>query len=320
MTLARSLLIAGLIVFPLGAGAATMQNNSDSINLDPLTQQSSGGSEGGGSESSDSGNTNTSNPTPPATPPPTPEPTGAGEVVVTVGGGPGGEDGSVSGSGSEDANANGGDIVESLQESGAISNPSTSLGVPNSGGQSSEGVFISGGRTREVLSSAGISKITIRGWDPLTKRFITVEDGKVPPGGSPLARTNAEVGLVAASAAMDDFHLGQILIDGHTVDLEYRTSGRILLFIPKTFTMYVHVDASAATPETRVSLKYPWYRWFMWLTVPQKEIRRVLEEAIINVGSSESDQDQGARLFVAVSSALKALHTEYERGIKLILI
>ncbi len=318
MRLLLALLLGVAFMTPHGIAFAVMQNNSDAINLAPLSQD---GDSGAGEEDDD---TSPDAPAEPEVGAPTSgeSPNVGGEVVVIIGAPPATGEGTSSSSSDENSGGptsgvEAGTVTETLAESGAVTvgapAPGSSVG---SGSQSSAGVFISGARAREVLNAKGVSKITIRGWDPVTKRFITVEDGKMPTGGE-LARSREEVGIVAASASLDDGRLGTMLIDTNQVSIDYTTSGRILYVIPKTFVLHVVVSAPPGSTPT-ITITYPWYKWFTWLTVPEAELRASLSESVNSV-SGEEGSDRDSRLFVAVAGSLKALHTQYERGIRLIL-
>ena len=138
---------------------------------------------------------------------------------------------------------------------------------------------------------------------------------------SPAALTNGLI--LAASAALDDGHLGAVTMDGTDITIQYKSSGRLLYVVPITFPIGISVHAAASTTAERVLLTYPWYKWFVWLTVPEDELIIAIDTAIATAQSqitaTTSLKDTQGRLFIGISNALKHAHEEYEQGIRIVL-
>ncbi len=206
------------------------------------------------------------------------------------------------GSGSE-----AGFLTSLLEESGAIS-------ISSGGSSGSGGVSIFGDAVRGFFAGEGIEEIRFQTWDPVSETFV--------PGVEPTQVTSLserETSLIAAAAVLEDSRIESVDISGPRITMQYRTSGRIAALIPISFILGIVVDGAA--PEgLRTDFSYPWYRWFMWLTVPRAELRGSIELAIQNALTVSVDaKDAEARVFTATVRALKEVHRRYEGGIRIVL-
>jgi len=298
----------------------TMENDSNSIDLPtfippPGGFSSGGSSSGGGGGSSVAPSAGGGGILPPTGGNGSPIGSlisGAGDVSVTLG-----STGASSGDDSDTASS----VVDVLTNSGAFG---TSGNQSNDGFAygDDDGYFFSADGIRNTLREQGISELIVRGWDPITKKFITIGANATtsPRTGGSIAQNKTDFGILAASVSLDDTRLGDVEVNGARMTVHYRTSGRILALIPITFTVRVDTNTALVSKAERVQLTYPWYKWLMWLTIPPIELRDAIDAAITESQKVAVDQkDAEARAFLAVISTLKAKHAEYEVGIRIIL-
>lgn len=207
-----------------------------------------------------------------------------GETTVGVGG--------ESGGGSDAEN-----LYNSILESGGFSGGSgaQSVGGSNSG---NSGIFINGEVSRSALRQLGIQKLSIR--------------GLAGSSGTKKARalTSEEMGIVAASKVLDDENIESAYIALDTLEISYRSLGRLFGVIPLPFTLKITIEPESLVQSERVRLKYPWYKFFLRTYVSQSDLRAEIDNAIAaarsSVTSGEFASDAQAALFVAVSEILKA--------------
>jgi len=298
-----------------------MENDSNSIDLPTFIPPPGGSSSGGGGSSSSGGAAGSSGAGGGTVVAPSVggngSPlgsliSGAGDVSVTLGG-----NGATSGDDSETAHA----VVDVLVDSGVFGSSGSQSDDGFAYGDD-EGYFFSADGIRSALREKGVSELIVRGWDPITKKFITIGANATatPRTGGSVAQNKTDFGILAASVSLDDTRLGDVELNGTRMTMHYRTSGRILAVIPITFAVRVDTNSALVSKTERVQLTYPWYRWLMWLTIPPIELRDAIDAAMTDAQKVAVDQkDAEARIFLATVSTLKEKHAEYEVGIRIIL-
>lgn len=289
----------------------TMENDSNSIDLPGYIPPPPGGGGGGTGYSEGDGTDVYGVPTTtPADASNIPSPTGDASLTL-------GTNGVSSGSDADAAKT----LADALTNAGAFT--STSNQSSNYADDGSSGYFFSGSAIRSVLGSNGITQLIIRGWDPVTKKYVTVGTEvatSTPLKGQSLAQNRTDMAALAATVSMNDTRVGDVSINGTRMSLSYKTSGRILALIPITFTIRVDVNAALVNKLERVTIHYPWYRFLLWLTIPEVDLRDAIDQAVLDSQKEAVDvHDAEARLFLGVTNALRAKHAEYEGGIRIIL-
>jgi hypothetical protein len=316
----RALALFTLVIF-LSTGVTHAQsiivNDSNSIDLEgtilPSSGESSGSDSGGGLDTSggaggstdgdfSSGSTIES-------------------VTVVFGSGsspsgnsaPQGTSGASASPGSSGANGNssgqGGDSVAASDILGTlIGNQAVSIsggggsGLPDQGGGT---VLIHASLVRAALHARGIGAFLIPGFD--TSKGIS-------PFGRFLAlKTNEDFALVAASTALKDGRIEDITLAAGTLHISYRARGNLFAFIPVTYRIVIEAKPDPA-PGT-VTVKFPWYKFFLRTYVSKKDIEADVGSTISSVSTEGGTLDERARLLNDVSAKLSARFDTVEGSI-----
>lgn len=228
---------------------------------------------------------------------------GSGGSSGTSGGGGGGS-GSGSGGGSGGGTGGTGDegeslatleeLLQALIDAGAI----LGLNISGSGGTFDSGtlgtiggsagiVSISGDAVREAFQEGGELADILRFWRPQ----------KNAPGSA------AERGLIAASTALRDANVESVSLADAKFEIVYRSRGYLLIVIPWSFPVTVEIEPEASSPETRVKITLPWYRFFVRKFFTTTALSRELNDVVVS--STPSEGDVVSSVFQAVSEYLK---------------
>ncbi len=211
-------------------------------------------------------------------------------------------------------------LVTALTSSGAVSIERVSGSGSATLGYGDYVTHITADGVRNVLGAFGISSIDVETWIDAEQTHRSVTAHATLPPNQPISYSPQDLAVIASSLSLGDAHFVDADVSGTHLTLHYKTSGRVLGFIPIILPITIEVQASAIAAAERVILTYPWYRTFTWLTVPESSVRTAIDKKLLEaIQSSVGGADREARLFVAVMSALSDLHAEYEKGIKLVL-
>lgn len=193
----------------------------------------------------------------------------------------------------EDAeDANEVSVVEALIQAGALSgvNGSGGEGSSNETSAASFSVRIIGEKVRQALYADIDLREILTYW----------RKGKGKASGS-------ELGLIAASTALRDSNVQEVAFTASSYEIVYRSRGYLLAIIPWSFPVRVMVIPSAPTIDERVSVKLPWYRFFVrkFFTVNglQKDIDQLLTKTKNEI--TDSDIDETMLLFEATAEFLR---------------
>jgi hypothetical protein len=274
-------LFALIFLFPQVSLAADYSNDSNSININYTGSEPdvlSGGSSGGGDGSGSTGGAGE---------------TGGGgggggatggngaplpdtQVTVTVNA-TGGGDGS-----SEDGSAtSGSDILSTL-----LGNQAVFFGSGGGAGGGGD-VSLSAEDVRKALAARGVSKLTLSRF--LSERF----------------RTKGDFALAAASSILDNPSLEKVVLSARDLSLTYKATGRLLGVFPLAYPIRLEVHPYEKTPEARIGVKFPWYRFFLQTYVTKKQLQTELDAALSAALADTEETDQAARALLAISTAIQ---------------
>lgn len=218
---------------------------------------------------------------------------GSSDIIIFSNSSPG------SGSGSS-GTAGGGDDTESLLDvllgSGGLSGSSggASTGSGLSGGisvlEGSGGVYIDGAKVRAALQGKGILRVTLRAF-----------------GAGSSALSNADLGLIGASTMLKNPSLESAFISLTRFDITYRSQGYLLAFIPVSFPIKISVNPSGASLAERVTVKFPWYSFFLRKFVSKAGLARDTDAILMKDDDPANDRSQlQAKIFTDVSIMLQS--------------
>lgn len=184
-------------------------------------------------------------------------------------------------------------LISILSESGALlGGMSGGAGVSSSGGAAGSGavsVRIIGSKVREAFQNNFDLKELLQYW----KR------GKGAPGAN-------EYGLIAASTAIRDSNVQEVSFTASKFEIVYRSRGYLLAVIPWSFPVRVGVVPEATALNDRVTIKLPWYSFFVrkFFTINglKGDIDEVVEKTKLD---AQGASDGTALVFEAVATFLK---------------
>lgn len=227
-------------------------------------------------------------------------------IPVTVVTGNGGSTGAQTGQGgtTSDETESGGsitgeDVLSALFGSqGAIFGPNgDALGGSSGGGWGT--ISISAKKAREALSARNVRSISIA--DILNSRFFSREDFT----------------LVAASKVLENKTIEEIILTLDTLSLTYRSEGRLFAVFPLSYPITLVVNPNLDTPQKRVEVKFPWYRFFLQTFVSRSELQAQINAAINQaIAESETSADLKTKVLIAVSLAIESRFDTVEGTLK----
>jgi type VI protein secretion system component Hcp len=161
-------------------------------------------------------------------------------------------------------------------------------------------IVVVGSKVREVLRAQGVTKVTVRGWDPEKKEEISESD----------VRNEADLGIMLVAAAQADKNIEEVSLNFEEIKVKYSSQGKLFGFIPVDYLINVTADRNEEIDNSaygRVKVKFPWYRVFMKTGISRSELESELtEELDTDAGGSEVVVE--ARAFNTISNTLKARH------------
>ena len=163
-------------------------------------------------------------------------------------------------------------------------------------------IVISASKLRQALAEKGILSIIVLGWDFDDTQYVDdsayyAEQGSI---------TTSDVAVIAAAAVFRDQNIEEITLSGTSLTITYRTKGWLFGFIPIHFTVHLAINAAGRTDAERVSVTFPWYRFFTWLTLSPVGLARDLNAAIVgNQAAGLDPAESQARLFTHVTAILR---------------
>lgn len=285
----RTILFIALLMLPAGYASAVFYNNTETIEIgdgelpepSPDSTTDSGTVNPGSSGGSSTGSS------------------GAGSASGGSAGGGGG--GSVGGSANENGtegganfDENGSAVIEALIAGGALSGVASgaSGGADSGAGVSASGLRIRvvGSRVREALSG-NLDLI----------EFLTYwRKGKGKAA-------DAELGLIAASTALRDSNMQEVLFTASSFEIVYRSRGYLLGVLPWSFPVRLTIVPDAPVIEERVRVKLPWYRFFVRKFFTVGGLQRDIDELLASTkaGNIDGDLDSTVLLFEATADFLR---------------
>ncbi len=116
-----------------------------------------------------------------------------------------------------------------------------------------------------------------------------------------------DVGLVGASAILEDINIDAITFGATKFEMVYRARGYLIGFIPKTFPVRIAVDPQTTVATDRVVLTLPWYRFLLRKLFTSSVLAREIDAVVVADERLPGDTlaDVQARLFEEISSTLK---------------
>lgn len=116
-----------------------------------------------------------------------------------------------------------------------------------------------------------------------------------------------EYGLIAASTILRDSDVQEILFTASKVEITYRSRGYLLAVIPWTFPVTVGITPTASILEDRITVKLPWYRFFVREFFTVSGLQRELDEVLQTTLKDPQNQgdDVTALVFETTISFLK---------------
>ena len=213
-----------------------------------------------------------------------------GVIVVSDSSGASGTSGTFSAgaSASNDEKVLVAELLEILSETGAIA---VSADASSAGG--SGGVSVSGSLVRESLEGRGDLRLILRRWAGLARAGA---------GGRSLSA--GDLGLIAASTALQDRHVGDAFISLSSFNLAYRSQGYLLGLVPIAFQVRLSVVPDAKVAAERVVVKFPWYQFFVRKFVSKATLVREITALIDGSDTEAAPAERQARLFTAVTDFL----------------
>lgn len=115
-----------------------------------------------------------------------------------------------------------------------------------------------------------------------------------------------ERGLIAASTAVRDANFEEATLSATRVDIVYRSRGYLIGFIPWSFPVRVEIIPQAATVEERVTVRLPWYRWFLRTFFSRANLAEEIDEALnVAYESADPNDDLATVTFEAATEFLR---------------
>lgn len=115
-----------------------------------------------------------------------------------------------------------------------------------------------------------------------------------------------ERGMIAVSTAVHDSNFEEATFTATRVDIVYRSRGYLLGFLPWSFPVRVSIIPAAPTLEERVTVKLPWYRWFLRTFFSRQNLEREIDEALQSAyKAADPNDDLASVTFEAATDFLR---------------
>jgi len=202
--------------------------------------------------------------------------------------------GSSSSSAIQTTTENAEEFLATLIGNQAVSVSGTSSGSGASFGASDATIHIDGDAVRRALGARGITEVSFssRGMrGRLIDRLGSKEDFT----------------LVVASRTLSNAHIDEVILESGTIAVSYRSQGRLFAVIPLNFLVTVAVNAQLETTEKRITVHFPWYKFFLQTYVSKKTLQKELDAAINEIRAEDKVTiDTQARLFEIIVQTLES--------------
>ncbi len=147
---------------------------------------------------------------------------------------------------------------------------------------------ISGEKARAALKARGITKITLLG--SFRNKFLS----------------RGDMTIAAASSLLENENLEEIIISLDTLSLSYKARGRLFGVLPWEYPVHISVDPYGTTVEERVSVKFPWYRFFLQTFVSRSALQAQIDQVVVSALAEDSESlDARARLYIAITESIR---------------
>lgn len=184
-------------------------------------------------------------------------------------------------------------FVDTLASSGLSYTPPPP-GVP--GGN----ILVSGSLLRQALLEKGIRVIEIPGWNFDDTRFV--DDAEFYRSFAAFDHTSLAV--VAAAVVFKNQEIDQIQIVDRRIIVSYRGRGWLLGVIPYELPVTLTINSAGTTDGDRVSARYPWYRFFMWMELSPRVLVANLNASLIGIQAAGIDSELAHAKLVSYVGAL----------------
>lgn len=191
-------------------------------------------------------------------------------------------------------------LLNTLISSGAVSGAGIGVSGQVSGSSgASDGIFIDGAKVRAALSGKGILRVTLRAYRA---------------GG---VLSNSDLGLIGASTILKNPALESAFISLTRFDITYRSQGYLLGFLPVSFPVKISVNPAGATVAERVTIKFPWYSFFLRKFVSKPGLANDIDAIITKDADPSVDRSQvQVQIFTDVSVMLQSRVDSVEESVR----
>lgn len=222
---------------------------------------------------------------------------GSSDIIIFSNSSPGSGSGSGGTAGGDDTVS----LLDALVTSGGLSGSSfVSSDDAASSALGSGGVYIDGVKVRAALQGKGILRVTLRAYGA---------------GGGALS--NADLGLIGASTMLKNPSLESAFISLTRFDIMYRSQGYLLAFLPVSFPVRISVNPAGASLAERVTIKFPWYSFFLRKFVTKPGLVRDIDAILTKEADPSADRSQlQAKLFIDVSLMLQSRVDTVEESVR----
>ncbi len=192
------------------------------------------------------------------------------------------------------------DVIDLLLGSGAISGVESLPGTGgvvdfSSYGSSGFRIVVDGKKVRDLFGNSVSVKEVLQLWRTSSERQ---KRGKSITTGQYYA-------LIAATLAEDDTRLDRAEFTDVYLELTYQSRGALLWVVPWAFPVRVTIQMDAQAEE-RVSVKFPWYHWFVREYFSRDSLAAEVRDLVAAEEALASDGETlQIRLFVALTNFLK---------------
>lgn len=193
------------------------------------------------------------------------------------------------------------DILELLEESGAVSGVASLSGSPDqpidfeSYGSVGFRIVIDGARVRGIFGNSVSVQDVLAMWKTSAERQ---KRGKSVTTGQYYA-------LIAATLAEDDARLDRAEFTNVHLEITYRSRGALFYIIPWSFPVTVSIAMDPKKSE-RVSVGFPWYHWFLREYFTRESLAQEVGGVIAQEEAKSGDPEtMQVRLFISLAGFLK---------------
>jgi hypothetical protein len=181
------------------------------------------------------------------------------------------------------------DILASL-----FGNQALSISGSANGGEHT--VRLNGKKAREALKARGITKLSIV--NRFTSKFLTKKD----------------FALMAVSNILENENIEEVILSLNTVELTYRSEGRLFAAFPMDFPVTVTVNPYATTADTKINVKFPWYSFFLQKFVSKAGLVRDISAAIDATDISDAEPIDARGKFLSAITGVILLRADTVEG------